>query len=94
MAAGNIRRQGFGEIWAHSPVFQRLRGLRVADYQQCAPCPHNRHCARDRGAESVVREQVEFWDDLLQVCPGLLHRFVDRDVVLLRVRLDSLHDFA
>ncbi|HVR62025.1 MAG TPA: radical SAM protein [Polyangia bacterium] len=50
LSAGNIRSQPFKDIWAASPVFQRLRGLRIADYAQCAPCPHSRHCARDRGA--------------------------------------------
>ena len=27
--AGNIREQSFGEIWSDSPVFQRIRGLRI-----------------------------------------------------------------
>ena len=33
-----------------SPVFQRIRGLKMADYASCAPCPHKPHCTRDRGA--------------------------------------------
>jgi radical SAM protein with 4Fe4S-binding SPASM domain len=49
-AAGNVRERPFREIWAGSPVFQRIRGLRMADYARCAPCPHKTHCTRDRGA--------------------------------------------
>ncbi|HVY38349.1 MAG TPA: radical SAM protein, partial [Polyangia bacterium] len=38
-SAGNVRRQPFGEIWRSSPVFQKIRGLKMADYPGCAPCP-------------------------------------------------------
>lgn len=49
-AAGNVRRQPFAEIWQGSPVFQKIRGLRLADYPSCAPCPDKSFCSRDRGA--------------------------------------------
>jgi radical SAM protein with 4Fe4S-binding SPASM domain len=49
-AAGNIRRQPFAEIWRASPVFERIRGLRLADYAACGPCPDKAYCSRDRGA--------------------------------------------
>ncbi len=49
-AAGNVRAQPFGEIWRRSPVFQRIRGLAIADYPACAPCPDKAFCSRDRGA--------------------------------------------
>ena len=49
-AAGNIRQQPFGEIWRSSPVFERIRGLKIADYPACAPCPDKAFCSRDRGA--------------------------------------------
>jgi radical SAM protein with 4Fe4S-binding SPASM domain len=49
-SAGNVRRQPFGEIWRASPVFQQIRGLRLADYPACAPCPDKSFCSRDRGA--------------------------------------------
>jgi radical SAM protein with 4Fe4S-binding SPASM domain len=49
-AAGNVRRQPFGEIWRSSPVFERIRGLKIADYPACAPCPDKAFCSRDRGA--------------------------------------------
>lgn len=48
--AGNIREQPFAEIWRSSPVFERIRGLRTADYATCAPCPDRGYCARPRGA--------------------------------------------
>jgi radical SAM protein with 4Fe4S-binding SPASM domain len=48
--AGNVREQPFRDIWERSPVFQRIRGLRIADYDACAPCPHKSHCSRNRGA--------------------------------------------
>jgi radical SAM protein with 4Fe4S-binding SPASM domain len=48
--AGNIRERPFTEIWRYAPVFQRIRGLRMADYQACAPCPDKGYCVRDRGA--------------------------------------------
>jgi radical SAM protein with 4Fe4S-binding SPASM domain len=49
-SAGNVRQQPFGEIWRASPVFQQIRGLRLADYAACAPCPDKAFCSRDRGA--------------------------------------------
>jgi radical SAM protein with 4Fe4S-binding SPASM domain len=48
--AGNVREQPFGEIWRRSPVFERIRGLKIADYPACAPCPDKAFCSRDRGA--------------------------------------------
>ncbi|HXU05507.1 MAG TPA: radical SAM protein, partial [Polyangia bacterium] len=49
-AAGNVREQRFADIWQTSPVFQRIRGLRIADYEACAPCPDKPYCSRNRGA--------------------------------------------
>jgi radical SAM protein with 4Fe4S-binding SPASM domain len=48
--AGNIRERPFLDIWRTSPVFQRIRGLRIADYPSCAPCPDKPYCTRNRGA--------------------------------------------
>ena len=31
-------------------MFQRIRGLRIADYAACAPCPDKPFCSRNRGA--------------------------------------------
>jgi len=49
-AAGNVREQPFIDIWRESPVFQRIRGLRIADYPACAPCADKPYCSRNRGA--------------------------------------------
>ncbi|HEY5089537.1 MAG TPA: SPASM domain-containing protein, partial [Polyangia bacterium] len=49
-SAGNVREQPFIDIWRGSPVFERIRGLRIADYPSCAPCPDKAYCSRDRGA--------------------------------------------
>lgn len=49
-AAGNVREQPFAEIWRGSPVFQQIRGLKMADYPGCGPCPDKGFCSRDRGA--------------------------------------------
>jgi radical SAM protein with 4Fe4S-binding SPASM domain len=48
--AGNVLEQPFIDIWRSSPVFQRIRGLRVADYESCAPCPDKPYCSGNRGA--------------------------------------------
>jgi AdoMet-dependent heme synthase len=48
--AGNVRERPFIDIWRTSPVFQKIRGLRVADYEACAPCPDKPYCSRNRGA--------------------------------------------
>lgn len=48
--AGNVREQPFIDIWRTSPVFERIRALRMADYASCAPCPDKAFCSRSRGA--------------------------------------------
>lgn len=54
LRAGNIREQGFGEIWERSPVFQWIRGLRVADFKTCAPCGLKAWCRRSPGPAYLV----------------------------------------
>jgi AdoMet-dependent heme synthase len=49
-SAGNVRDRPFADIWRYSPVFQKIRGLRMADYEACAPCPDKPYCSRNRGA--------------------------------------------
>ena len=49
-SAGNVRERPFLDIWRYSPVFQKIRGLRIADYEACAPCPDKSYCSRNRGA--------------------------------------------
>ena len=48
--AGNVRERPFIEIWRYAPVFQKIRGLRIADYAACAPCADKPFCSRNRGA--------------------------------------------
>ncbi|HEX3698009.1 MAG TPA: radical SAM protein [Polyangia bacterium] len=77
MAAGNIRRQPFADIWAHSPVFQRIRGLRITDYEQCAPCPHQAHCGRDRGAAFNASGSYTGVDPFVCATAELAHALAD-----------------
>jgi radical SAM protein with 4Fe4S-binding SPASM domain len=49
LRAGNVREEPFGRIWADSPVFRRLRTLRVADFPTCAPCGLKAWCRRSPG---------------------------------------------
>jgi radical SAM protein with 4Fe4S-binding SPASM domain len=49
LPAGNVLREPFGRIWRESPVFRRIRGLRVADFPACAPCPLKAWCRRSPG---------------------------------------------
>jgi len=49
LRAGSVREQPFGEIWGTSPVFRRIRGLRIADFKTCAPCGLKRWCRRSPG---------------------------------------------
>ncbi|RMH36053.1 MAG: radical SAM protein [Deltaproteobacteria bacterium] len=51
--AGNLREQSFADIWASSPVFERIRGLRLADFAACAPCPDRPWCRRSSGVVYV-----------------------------------------
>jgi radical SAM protein with 4Fe4S-binding SPASM domain len=54
LRAGSIREQGFGEIWCESPVFQRIRGLGVADFKTCAPCELKPWCRRSPGTAYIL----------------------------------------
>jgi radical SAM protein with 4Fe4S-binding SPASM domain len=49
LRAGSIRERSFLEIWKESPVFQRIRGLRIADFKTCAPCDLKSWCRRSPG---------------------------------------------
>jgi radical SAM protein with 4Fe4S-binding SPASM domain len=37
--AGNVRERPFGEIWADSPVFKKIRGLKMGEFE-CSDCRH------------------------------------------------------
>jgi radical SAM protein with 4Fe4S-binding SPASM domain len=74
LVAGNIRERPFAEIWSSSPVFQRIRGLRLADYPQCAPCPHKAHCTHERGAAVTYSGAYTGTDPLVCARAALVHQ--------------------
>lgn len=53
LPSGNIRHGGFAAVWRHSPQLNRLRGLTLADYPQCGPCPDRGFCRRSNGVSLV-----------------------------------------
>lgn len=54
LRAGNIREQSFVDIWKDSPVFRRIRGLKVADFKTCAPCELKSWCRRSPGPAYLI----------------------------------------
>jgi radical SAM protein with 4Fe4S-binding SPASM domain len=78
-AAGNVREQPFADIWRDSPVFRRIRGLRLEDYGKCGPCPHRGYCGHDRGAAFTATGDYTSADPF--VCAGaeLTHRLADEE---------------
>lgn len=52
--AGNIRERPFEEIWYHSAVFQRIRGLTMHDFKACAPCELKSYCNRSPGPAYIA----------------------------------------
>jgi radical SAM protein with 4Fe4S-binding SPASM domain len=77
LAAGNVREQPFADIWKHSPVFQQLRGYKLADYAACAPCDHKRYCGRSRGAAITASGSYTGVDPFVCETAETVHRLVD-----------------
>jgi AdoMet-dependent heme synthase len=77
LVAGNVRQQPFAEIWRASPVFQRLRGLRLEDYRECAPCPHKSWCTRERGAAFTYSGSYTGTDPLVCARAEITHQLAD-----------------
>jgi len=75
--AGNVREQPFAEIWARSPVFERIRGLRIADYEHCAPCDHRDYCKRNRGAAVTASGSYTGIDPFVCATAELAHQLAD-----------------
>jgi radical SAM protein with 4Fe4S-binding SPASM domain len=75
--AGNIREQPFAEIWSSSPVFQRIRGLKIADYERCAPCEHKAYCRRSRGAAMTASGSYTGVDPFVCAQAELAHELAD-----------------
>ena len=76
-SAGNVRDQSFADIWRSSPVFQRIRGLVLADFPRCAPCPHRGHCTHDRGAAFNATGDYTGADPFVCQTAALAHRLAD-----------------
>ena len=60
-------------------MFQRIRGLQMKDYEQCAPCDHKAFCSRDRGAAYNASGSYTGVDPF--VCAGAetAHRIADEE---------------
>jgi len=76
-SAGNVRDVPFAEIWRDSPVFNRIRGLTLADFPKCAPCPHRGHCTHDRGAAFTATGDYTAADPFVCATAELAHRLSD-----------------
>jgi radical SAM protein with 4Fe4S-binding SPASM domain len=75
--AGNLRQQPFAEIWKTSPVFQQIRGLKLADYQHCAPCSHKDYCQRNRGAALTASGSYTGVDPFVCATAEVAHALAD-----------------
>ena len=76
-AAGNVREQPFAEIWRSSPVFQQIRGLKMADYAKCVPCGHRAYCARNRGAAVTASGSYTGVDPFVCATAEIVHALSD-----------------
>ncbi len=47
--SGSVVEQSFKEVWKNSPVFQRIRSLRLKDYKDCEGCADRNFCQRSSG---------------------------------------------
>jgi radical SAM protein with 4Fe4S-binding SPASM domain len=49
MAAGNLRKQRFEEIWTKAPVLDRIRSVRESELPVCSSCDIRSYCERCPG---------------------------------------------
>jgi radical SAM protein with 4Fe4S-binding SPASM domain len=49
MAAGNLRKQPFEEIWTKAPVLDRIRNVRESELPVCSSCDIRSYCERCPG---------------------------------------------
>jgi len=75
--AGNVREQPFAEIWKSSPVFEQIRGFKIADYEHCAPCDHKSFCKRNRGAALTASGSYTGIDPFVCAQAELTHQLAD-----------------
>ncbi len=78
LSAGNIRQQSFAEIWKSSPAFERIRGLKMADYAKCGPCGDKGTCNRSRGAAYTATGDYTSADPYVCAGAAALGRLVKR----------------
>jgi radical SAM protein with 4Fe4S-binding SPASM domain len=80
--AGNIREQSFADIWKSAPVFQQIRGFKMADYAQCTPCAHKNHCQRSRGAALTASGSYTGVDPFVCATAEVAHTLADERAAL------------
>lgn len=49
LKVGNVREQGFADIWRDSPELNEVRAIRLSDLQGCSSCVHGSSCSRCPG---------------------------------------------
>jgi AdoMet-dependent heme synthase len=49
MAAGNLRKQSFEEIWTKAPALERIRNVRESELPVCSACEIRSYCERCPG---------------------------------------------
>lgn len=76
MVAGNVRERPFADIWRDAPLFQRIRGLRLADYEACAPCTQKAACTRSRGAAVTASGSYTGTDPAVCEAASAAHRVI------------------
>ena len=47
--AGNLQEEAFASIWQNSPVFHKIRGLKLKDFSACSACSVRKFCDRSSG---------------------------------------------
>lgn len=55
---GNLREQPFVEIWEHSELLNRVRGLRAGDFETCNECGHFGACKPCPGISVVTTGEL------------------------------------
>lgn len=51
--AGSLLKSKFADVWRNSPLFRKLRGIKMADIVECADCNMARYCGRCPGLAYV-----------------------------------------
>lgn len=88
ICGGNILDKSLNEIWKNSPVFQKLRNIRLKDLRECTTCDLFRYCARCPGLAlledgnlfgcSTVAKNNAILRKEIGVYPNQTHIFAER----------------